>query len=1035
MENVNRISITVRAGLAVLLLMACAGPLAAQGPTPDQLAFFEKEVRPLLADNCFKCHGDKKQENGLRLDARAFLMKGGDRGPALVPGEPDNSLLIHAVRYGGDPHPKMPPKTKLRDEQIAILVKWVQMGAPWPEDGKGAPALTTRSGGPSDAERKFWSFQPVPADVPVPMVKDAAWVKTPVDAFVLSALEAKGIKSNNPADKRTLIRRATFDLIGLPPTPAEVDAFLADTSPDAFAKVVERLLASPHYGERWGRHWLDVVRYADSAGETADYPVPEAYKYRNYVIDAFNADKPFDQFLREQIAGDILAQTAPREKYAEMVTATGYLAISRRFGFDVENYHHLTIADTIEVLGQSVLGLNLGCARCHDHKYDPVTANDYYALYGVFDSTRYPFAGSEQKQKVRTVAALVPPAEARAAAEAFERKWAGIEGELDRRKVGYPRVVLKLVDDLDGDFETQGHAHGGSRGVAVLPWLYRGEPPIVQQAQSPFRNVYPRKGAEGINFPADGKDHAIHQALRPARTPATHDVVHVNIDFRVLGSGEGSNRLLYLGHGDGKSAAVEVFASGSALFVRNGTAVDKVHEIKPEQWYNVQLAVDLDGRTYSGVCRSPVGDGTTFAARLIAPGWDGTIDHILIDTVGHAAGPRPQLEVDNVAVRDAPFAPLDAPPPPPTPPELTAAPNEEVQRQFTELVINGPSGMAYGVSEGTPGDARLQKRGEPTNLGDEVPRGFLAVLGGGVLTPEVAASSSGRFQLAEWLTRRANPLTARVFVNRIWQHHFGEGLVRTENDFGARGARPTHPQLLDWLADRFVDEGWSTKSMHRLIMLSSAYQAAGDFDARSADADPGNELLWRYPRRRLEAEIIRDAMLDLAGNLDRTVAAGGPHPFPQPDSWGYTQHGPFAATYDTNRRSVYLMNQRLRRHPFLALFDGPDPNASTAERVMTTVPTQALFMMNDPFVHAQSEGFARRLIAAEAEPSRRVALAYAMALGREPSAEETGKALAFLDQYRQQLAATGAPAEQHEAISWAAYARTVLCGNEFLFVE
>ena len=726
-----------------------ASPLRAGQPTPEATAFFENQVRPLLAGSCFKCHGPKKQQGGLRLDSRAALLQGGDNGPVLVPGAPEKSRLIQAVRRTGEL--KMPPNKQLAPAQVAALVRWVKMGAPW----VGAQAAPTRGGVITPEERRFWSFQPV-GNPAVPAVKDIVWPLSPVDHFILARLEAKGLKPAPNADRRTLIRRATFDLVGLPPTPEEVSAFLADRSPDAFARVVDRLLASPAYGERWGRHWLDVVRYADTAGETADFPVPEAYLYRNYVINAFNRDKPYDRFLREQIAGDILAHDAPRERYAELVTATGFLAVSRRFGFDPQNYQHLTIQDTIDTLGQSVLGLSLGCARCHHHKFDPVTLADYYALYGIFDSTRYAFPGSEERKRPADFPSLLPPAETEA-----------------RRK-----------------------------------------------------------------------------------------------------------------------------------------------------------------------------------AKQSIP-------------------------------------------------------------------------VAYAVAEGKSHNARIHRRGEPRQPGDEVPRRFLDILGGDPLPP--GEKGSGRLQMAEWLTRSSNPLTARVMVNRIWQHHFGVGLVATPNDFGTRGRRPTHPALLDYLARRFVTGGWSIKALHRLILLSRTYQLSSERPPRLEAADPANELHGHYERRRLDAETIRDALLAVGGNLDRS--RGGAHPFPPVGKWGFTQHNPFTAVYPSNRRSVYLMTQRLKRHPFLALFDGPDPNASTAQRIDTTVPTQALFMMNDPFVHEQSAGFARRILAAAAEDRDRLAWAYEVALARRPSAEEAREALDFLRRYRQLLGRGG------EAQAWAAFARTLLARNEFLFVD
>jgi mono/diheme cytochrome c family protein len=816
-----------RAGLALGLALTLAGPLArAAEPTPEAVAFFEKEVRPLFAERCQKCHGPKKQESGLRLDSREAMLRGGSNGPAVVPGQPDRSLLLAAVRHQGDL--RMPPNGKLRDDQVAALAKWVALGAPWP----GGAAAATRGGPITAEERRFWSFQPV-SQPTVPGVRDAAWPLTTVDSFVLARLEAEGLRPVGPADRRTLLRRVTFDLTGLPPTPEEIRAFLDDDSPDAFDRVVERLLGSKHYGERWGRHWLDVARYADTAGDGADYPVREAYRYRNYVIDAFNGDKPYDEFLREQIAGDILAREGlargePQAKYAERVIATGYLAVGKRFGYNLNpEFQHLDIADTQETLGRSVLGLSLGCARCHDHKFDPVSTADYYALYGIFASSKFTFPGGEELKRPQQLVPLLPPDQAEAREQARRGELARLDAELKR-----------LADQ---------------RGV--------------------------RCAAAGV-----------------AATP---------------------------------------FAAAVTL---------------------ADLRVRL---------------------------------------------PQLDAEMASLAKRRA----------------------EVAERELYEV--------AYGVSEGTPADVPIQKRGEPDRPGPVVPRRFLEILGGDPLP--AGATGSGRRELADWLTRPTNPLTARVIVNRVWQHHFGRGLVATPSDFGARGEPPTHPELLDYLAGRFMAEGWSIKSLHRLILRSRVYQLASTDEPHNRQADPLNGWLWRQPRRPLDADSIRDAMLAVSGRLDRSTP--GPHPFPPVNTWGFTIHYPFHAVYDSDRRSVYLMVQRARRHPYLALFDGADPNISTAERLPTTTPTQALYLMNDPFVHAQAEGFARRLLASPGDDAARVRLAFELAQGREADGADVRDALAFLEQYGSRLAALHAPPDRQAVQAWAALGRVLLTANGFLYVD
>ena len=679
---------------------------------------------------------------------------------------------------------------------------------------------------------RHWSFQPL-TDAPVPAVKDTAWPLNDLDRFILARLEARGLKPVEPADKRTLIRRATFDLIGLPPTPEEVVAFLADESPGAFARVVERLLASPHYGERWGRHWLDLARYADTAGDNSDYPVPQLYKYRNWVIRAFNQDKPYDQFLREQFAGDLLPAADEPDRFDKLI-ATGYLANARRFGSyeDARYQWYLTYEDTIDNLGRTVLGLSLGCARCHDHKFDPVTSEDYYALYGFFQSTRYPWPGIELDKVPRDLVPLVPPEQAEAALKERQRTLAELDAEVKRL--------------------------------------------------------------------------------------------------------------------EGEKAAAE----------------KKLKQVE-----------------------------------------------------GSTAEDRPDAAADQRKVVE----------------ELNKQFQEAKKRRDRLAKVPLPIEVAYAVAEGTRrvGNARMQMKGDPERPGKEVSRRFLTSLGGQALAVDV--KGSGRLELAGWLTDPANPLTARVLVNRLWHYHFGRGLVETPSDFGKQGKPPTHPELLDWLARRFLDGGWSIKALHRQILLSRTYQLSSRDDQANAAADPGNELRWRFGRRRLDAESVRDALLAVGGGLDRTP--GGPHPFPDQTTWDFTQHKPFKAVYDTDRRSVYLMTQRIQRHPFLALFDGADTNSGTARRVTSTTPLQALFLMNDPFVHEQARRFAARLLAERPDDAGRVGRAFELALGRPSTEEEQAAGDEYLARVRERLKAAGVSDGPQQTGAWESYTRALLMSNEFLYVD
>lgn len=702
------------------------------------------------------------------------------------------------------------------------------------------------------ADASFWSFQPVREPTPPP-VRHESWVRTPIDRFILAKLEENKLVPAPEASKETLLRRVTYDLTGLPPRPAEIQAFLEDSSPDAWEKVIDRLLASRQYGERWGRHWLDVARYADTAGESADYPIPQAYRYRNYVIEAFNRDTPYNQFLREQIAGDLLPAASEEEKQKNIV-ATGFIALSRRFGVDPDATHYQTIEDTLDTLGRATMGMSLSCARCHDHKFDPISSQDYYALYGIFSSTKYPFPGSENKKRQRDLTPLLSEEEYARVMEPFQEEFAVLDRELD----------------------------------------------------------------------------ALNE--------------------------------------ENKRAAQ----------VERGQKVD---------------------------------------------------------------GPPPRTKLQLLEAFRAVRARRDA-----------------VQDRMP------PIPMAYAVSEGKPANTRVQKRGEPFNLGEEVPRGFLTVLGGQKLPSET--SESGRRELAEWIVDPRNPLTARVIVNRLWQHHFGRGLVATPNDFGQMGQPPTHPELLDWLASQFVKEGWSIKKMHRLILQSatwrqsstSAWHAAMEAHAAPTAAtsslqaddelqvtvavaptlrnpelvDPSNSLLARFPRLRLDAEMTRDALLFTSGQLD--PLPGGPHPFPPPQEWHWTQHNPFVAVYETKERSVYVMQQRIRRHPFFAAFDGADTNASTGARFITTTPLQALFLMNDGFVHEQAASLAQRMRVVSASDVRRIDFAYRLLYGRRADSDETALGIIFLANARATLPKE-APEEQRDQQAWASYARVLLSANEFVYLD
>jgi hypothetical protein len=832
-----------------------SAPVAA--PAGSGVEYFEKQIRPVLAERCYECHSAGKKVKGkLLLDSKEGLLKGGASGPAVVPGSVEKSLLINAIRYSHEDL-QMPPKEPLTKAQVAAFEAWVKMGAPDPRVGAAAAAAGVVAPSYDYAKaREFWSFKPV-QEPSIPSVQNVAWPQGDVDRFLLAKMEEKGVTPVGPADKRTLIRRATYDLTGLPPTPQEVEAFVNDPSPTAFERVVERLLNSPAYGEKWGRMWLDVVRYADTSGCNSDFPIPDMYRYRNWVINSFNADKPYDRFLKEQLAGDLMPQRGVEDRN-EKIVATGYLANARRFG-SRNNEFHLTIEDTIDNVGKAMLGLSVSCARCHDHKFDPIPTTDYYALYGIFASTKYSFPGTEIYRHPKDMVALGGPEDVKTLAA-----WAGRLADLDDQY----EVLLRERDRL---------ASAEKRA----------------------------------------KDLAAKAATQPSATQPA------------------------------------------------GRAKSLANAAKPQ------------------------------AAKASA-------------TMPAATQPHVRTSADVKAEMQA------------------------IQVEMKRLEANPPKvAKAYAVLEGKPADAKVQIKGEPKILGPEVRRGFLTVLGGQKLPPE--EKGSGRLELAEWIASPSNPLTARVMVNRIWQGHFGVGLVKTPNDFGVRGQRPTHPELLDYLAGRFVKSGWSIKAMHRMIMLSRAYQLASTDDVRDASIDPANDLLWRFNPRRLTAEEIRDSILALAGTLDRSM--GGPHPFPPQTEWKFSQHRPFVDNYETNRRSVYLMQQRIRKQPFLATFDGADTNAPTGVRSISTTAIQALWMMNDPFVHEQSGHFAAAVRTAVADPREEIDSICRRAIGRPATSDEMEAGVEYVRECAAKLAQSGTPAKDVDRAALASFNRVIFASNEFLFVE
>ncbi|AGA26110.1 PSD1 and planctomycete cytochrome C domain-containing protein [Singulisphaera acidiphila] len=885
-----------------ILSIAHADALAQPDAGVPSTDFFEARVRPMLVDSCIRCHGAKKQSSGLRLDSREAILEGGENGPAIVPGSPDTSLLVQVVRHSHE-EIKMPPKGKLPAPAIEALAEWVAHGAPWP---KGTVLTAAEK---DEATEKHWAFQPV-RQVKAAPAKSQSWGSSTIDAFILAKLESEGMSPSEQADKRTLIRRATFDLIGIPPTATEIEAFEADHTPDAFAKVVERLLASPHYGERWGRHWLDVARYADTKGyvfnEERRYPY--SYTYRDYVIRSFNEDLPYDQFLLQQIAADRL----PQDGNTQPLAALGFLTVGRRF---LNNQQDI-IDDRIDVVTRGLLGLTVACARCHDHKFDPIPTADYYSLYGVFASSNEPADPP-----------LITPTATNADSVAFEQ-------ELSARRAKVDTYLAAKRAEIQKDL--------GSR---IEPYFLAAfdlefnpnHPKLDDRART--GSLPPNRLRLAITHWKTHLD-AARKKADPILGPWLAFAAIPEADFARL-AGDVAKSLATSKPSESNAVVVALFAA------QPPTGMNDV----AKRYAALLAKAESRGE--------PGNDASTSTDELA---WQ-SIRRVLHEN-GGPLGVKSE--------------------------EVTGTFDVEEQNQLKNLQ-NEVAGLST-THPGAPPRAMVLNdapqpvnpqifvRGNPGRPGKSVPRQFLEVLAGAKRTP--FADGSGRLDLAKAIIDPSNPLTARVLVNRIWMLHFGTGLVATSSDFGLRSDPPSHPELLDDLAAEFVRSGWSIKSLHRRMMLSSVYQQRSENKPDSLVKDPANRLLWRFPRRRLEFEPMRDALLAVSGRLDDTL--GG-------------RSVDLTATPFTTRRTVYGFIDRQNLDGVYRTFDFASPDATSPRRYVTTVPQQALFLMNSPFVIDQARQLATTT-GALPDPETRIRDLYRRIYGRSPELAELSRGLRFVNQ-------------------------------------
>jgi len=905
----------MRFATTTLVVLSLAAPGLAADPTAVE--FFEKKVRPVLAEHCYSCHGPKKQNAGLRLDTAEGFRKGADAGPVVVAGEPTKSRLVKAIERKGD-YP-MPPSKPLPPEAVVAITEWVKQGGVYPNDSNTEKL--------SGASTKHWAFQPV-SDPPVPVVKSKLDITNPIDKFILLALEAKGLAIAPRASKETLIRRVYFDLVGIPPTFEEVQAFVRDTAPDAFERLVDRILASPHFGERWGRHWLDLARYADSKGYvfTEDRTYPFAYTYRDYVIRSFNEDKPYDRFVIEQLAADRL----PLEKDNKSLAALGFLTVGRRF---MNNTHDI-IDDRIDVVSRGLMGLTVSCARCHDHKFDPIPTADYYSLYGIFN-------GSTEPKDLPIIG------------EANAKETKEFEAELKRKTDAASTFAAKMYSDSMSKFRTP---------EAVATYLIAARDCRTMAGTLPDKLAADRKldanmlgrWREYLNSEARTKDPIFAPWLAAWSIP--------DAEFKTRGSKAIQDSL------------------------KSGVPTALVKALKESNPATANDLAVVYGKVLSDATKpmTEKSDAEQLKLAAVLTGQDvptNPTDPMLADKFVAIIVKKEYRLLRNAADK------------------------------FRSSSPNAPPKAMVLTENANPSQPVVFLRGNPNNPGPRVPRQMPSVVAGPNRKP--FTTGSGRLELANAIASAENPLTARVYVNRVWGHLLGQPLVNTPSDFGTRSDLPTHPELLDWLAKRFVEDGWSTKKTIRRILLSSAYTQSSEATPKAVQVDPENQLLSHMNRKRFDFEALRDGLLNVSGRLSPEVYGKSVDLFAKPF---------------TTRRTVYGFVDRQNLAGTFRTFDFASPDQHTPQRFLTTVPQQALFLMNSPFVAEQAKAvIARSDVASVTDSQERVVRVYQAVLARQPTTEEAALACEF-------VASVSKP-EFGKLTGWELLAQVLLLSNEFAFVD
>ncbi len=1044
------------AGLALSLLM----PVSAKA-SDARIEFFEKKIRPILVQHCTRCHGPD-QKAGLRLDHRVGLLKGGDTGPAIVPGDPNASRLIQAVRYTSDL--RMPPKGKLDAAQIANLEHWVRNGAAWPEGDSPVNAATTSTITLEQRAEQLWSFQPIRRNLSPPAVRQTAWPRNLIDCFILAKLEAQHLNPAPDTNRRSWLRRVTFDLTGLPPTRDEIASFLADDSPLARERVVDRLLASPAYGERWGRHWLDLTRFAETRGHEFDFEIFEAWRYRDYVVRALNADVPYDQFVLEHLAGDLLTtpRRHPTSRLNESIVATGswFLSEGKHSPVDIRQDEADRVDNQIDVFSKAFLGLTVACARCHDHKFDPISTRDYYALAGYLQSSRSQRAFLDHPDVFREPIRAVTQAETQLQQQAVPAMLKAVEAWLDRpdwltrlRQAKHlsPTLIhlLSLSDSgsyanrkasvrLPQERASAAHRNWHAQATTLVDfadedfadWFVTGwawQRPTA--TLNPILDQNASRPVSGFAAPYVADSGRIALELQGVLRSPTFRLEKDYLWYRVAG----------------KKAKINLIIDGFQL-IRNpiyGGLTKGINHGNEFRWVAMDVSMWRGHMAYIE-CKDE-GPGFLALDQVVASNlrnpappppsaWlAGFLADHRITSTGHAANKlRAQLRrllADARAGRcrsaeDAAILtslvkacePLDG---------LANWHQQFAAWLQIRKALPTPT-RALAMADGTPERERVHIRGNHKNLGDPVPRRYLEVF---VENAPAPIRGSGRLELARNLVGPDNTLVARVIVNRLWHHHFGAGLVRTPDDFGVQGQPPTHPNLLDYLANRLQMNGWSLKELHRDIVLSRVYGLASTPVKASLAGDPINRL-WHYrPVRRLEAEAIRDTILAVSGQLTRQMEGRGP--LPHLTEFMVGRGRPRSGPLDGDgRRSLYLNVRRNFLNPLFLAFDYPTPFTAIGKRSVSNVPAQALAMLNNPFVLDQCQRWAERVLAGPARSAEeRIQAMIEAAYSRPPTENELRQAQAFLAAQQKRYGRPDHPQ------AWADLAHVLVNVKEFIYLR